>query len=234
MTDVAFVCAMPMEARPLARRLSLARGAVAGLPGYRGSLGGRSVVAVVTGMGPRLAAAGVERLLAEAAPARVVVVGIAGALDNATAIGALVVPEVVVDGVTGAEHRPAPLPGLPGRGTMRTDAALLTDRRVIADLARQGVLALEMETAAVAAACEAHGTPWSVVRAISDRPSDEIDEEVFAMGRADGTPDVRAVIRYVLRHPARVPKLARMGRDATRAAAVAADAAARAVRATAS
>jgi adenosylhomocysteine nucleosidase len=233
--DVAFVCAMPMEARPLARKLSLARATIAGLPGYRGSLGGRPVVAVVTGMGPRLAAAGAARLLAGPKPARVVVVGIAGALEDRVPVGALVVPDVVVDAATGAEHRPAPLGGLPSNGTMWTSATLVTDPGALAELVGRGVVALEMETAAVAAACEAAGTPWSVVRVISDRASDgTVDDEVFGMGNQDGSPNARAVARFVLRHPGRLPALARMGRDATRAAAAAADVAIRAVGATAS
>jgi adenosylhomocysteine nucleosidase len=228
-TRLAFVCAMPMEARPLARKLSLDRGTVAGLPAYLGPHAGGDVVVVVTGMGPHLAAAGAEALVAATAPDHVVVVGIAGALEASTAIGTVVTPEVVVDGATGVEHRPAPLEGLPSKGRMWTSATLITDRAALAGLIERGVVALEMETAAVAAVCEARGTPWSVVRVISDRASDGIvDEEAFRMSRQDGTPDPWAVVRFALKHPGRLPSLARMGRDATRAAATAADVAVRA------
>jgi hypothetical protein len=51
-----------------------------------------------------------------------------------------------------------------------------------------------------------------VVRALSDRPADHIDDEVFAMSNQDGTPNPGRVLRYVVRHPGRVPALARMGR----------------------
>jgi len=141
----------------------------------------------------------------------------------------MVVPDVVIDGSTGAEHRPAPLAGLGGHGALWTTATLITQPRELARLTERGVVALDMETAAVAEVCEARGTPWSVVRVISDRASDgTVDDEVFGMSRQDGAPDWRAVARFVLRHPGRLPGLARMGRDAARAAATAAGAAARA------
>jgi hypothetical protein len=65
-----------------------------------------------------------------------------------------------------------------------------------------------------------------VFRAISDRATDgSVTDEVFRLSRMDGTPDPRAVLRFVLRHPQRVPRLVRMGRNATLAAERAADAA---------
>jgi hypothetical protein len=92
-------------------------------------------------------------------------------------------------------------------------------------------VALDMETAAVAAACEARDVPWTVVRAISDRATDgSVDDEVFHLSRQDGTPDPMAVLRYVVRHPGRVPGLARMARGAGLATARAATAAVAAVR----
>ena len=103
---------MPMELRPLARRLGLRRDGDSDRDGggvHTGSLDGRPVVAVVTGIGPRLAAEGTDRLLAaEPVPGQVVVVGIAGAVDDETPIGALVMPDRVIDGASGREHRHRP------------------------------------------------------------------------------------------------------------------------------
>jgi adenosylhomocysteine nucleosidase len=216
---------MPMEARPLARKLRMRRAPVGGLKGYRGeAAGGGPVVAVVTGMGPRLATEGASRLLDAVHVSRVVVVGITGAVDKGARIGSIVVPEVVVDGDTGAEYRPGPLAGFPNKGRMRTSATLTNPE----DLAARGepaVDALDMETAAVAAVCDARGTPWAVVRAVSDAG---IDTDVAQLGREDGSADLVAGLRFLLRHPGRIPGLVRLGRDASRAAAAAADAAIRA------
>ena len=83
-----------------------------------------------------------------------------------------------------------------------------------------------METAALAAVCERRDIPWSVFRAISDRATDgSVDEEVFRLSNQDGTPNAKAVAAYVLRHPGRLPGMARMAKHAKLATEQAADAA---------
>ena len=224
---IALVCAMPMELRPLRRKLGLTKTDV----GYTGRIGDDDVVAVVTGMGTALAREATERLLAAVDVERVIVVGITGAIENETPIGTLVLPELVVNSGTGSEHRPTPLPVLgEARGTMWTTDELLLDPAVHADLRARGVVSLDMETAAVAEVCERHGIPWSVVRVISDRASDgSVDEEVFALSNQDGTPNPRAVVRYFLRHPGAVPRMARLAKGSKLATERAADAAIRAL-----
>lgn len=219
---IAFLCAMPMEAAPLVRRLALRPAPAGGDRIHRGDLDGRPVVAAVTGIGTDLAAAATERVLDAVSPAHVVVVGIAGAVDGLTPIGTVVRPERVVDGATGAELRPDPLGATPPSGVLWTSDVLVTDDATLAELRDRGVVALDMETAAIGRVCERHGVPWSVVRAISDRATDgSVDEEVLGLSNPDGTPDARAVARYVAAHPAKVPTLARLARGSRRACAAA-------------
>jgi Phosphorylase superfamily len=97
---VAFICAMPMELRPLARKLTLHRAQIGDVRLHSGTLGGRAVVAVVTGIGPKRATAGTKRVLDAVDVDHVVVVGITGAVENITPIGTLILPEVVVNGAT--------------------------------------------------------------------------------------------------------------------------------------
>ncbi len=228
---VAFVCAMPMEMAPLRRRLSLRTGDSRPPQLFDGVLDGRPVAAVTTGMGPALAGRGLDRLFEAVDVGRVVVVGITGAVDDETPIGSIVRPDKVVLGSTGAAYRPDPLGGDDQAGTMWTTDELITDPERIAALRAQGVVALDMETAAIGAACEAHGIPWSVVRVISDRANDgSVDQELFAMSNQDGTPNPRAVLSYVVRHPNRLPRLARMGRQVRAVTHLAADRAVDAVR----
>lgn len=229
MGPIAFVCAMPMELAPLARPLALRRGDG---PIREGTLDGRPVVAVVTGMGTELAAAGTERLLDAVSPERVVVVGITGAVEDETPIGTVVLPERVADAATGREHRHELLGPGTTHGVMWTTDRITTAAELPALRAR-GVVALDMETAAIALACERRDVPWTVFRAISDRASDgSVDEELFRLSNQDGTPNPRAVARYLARHPGRLPHLVRMGRGAKLATARAADAALGAVRGT--
>jgi hypothetical protein len=73
--------------------------------------------------------------------------------------------------------------------------------------------------------------PWSVFRALSDHVDEElVDDAVFGLSRADGSPDLGAVLRYVARRPWRIPRLVRLGRDTSAATTTAARAAIDAVR----
>ncbi len=227
--QIAFICAMPMEIEPLIRRLGLHESTVGDVVLHSGSLGGQSVVAVVTGMGTELATAGTTRLLDAVRVDRVVVVGITGAVENETPIGTLVLPEVVVDSATGDEFRPAPLGEGTPAGAMWTTDHLTTDLDEIARLRARGVVSLDMETAAIAALCERRGIPWSVFRVISDRATDgSVDEEVFKLSNMDGTPNNEAIERYFAQHPERIEAMAQLAEGALLGAETAADAAIRA------
>jgi adenosylhomocysteine nucleosidase len=214
---------------PLTRDLELTETEIDGTAVQVGSLGDREVVAIVTGMGTALARAGMERLLDAVSVEHVFVVGITGALENETPIGTLVLPEIVVDSATGREHRPTRLGDAEHRGRMWTTDVLTTDLDVLAELRAQGVISLDMETAAIAHVCEARGIPWSVFRAISDRASDgTVDVEVFKMSNQDGTPNHEAIAAYFEKYPERIPQLAQMAEDSTLATERAAEAAIRA------
>ena len=226
---IAFVCAMPMELSPLVKKLSLTKTDVNGVTVHRGTLDGRDVVAIVAGMGTKLATEATERLLDATPVDRVVVVGITGALENETPIGTLILPEVVVNSATGTEYRPEPLGDGTPHGKMWTGDVLLTDPDVLADLRARGVVSLDMETAAIAESCERRGIPWSVFRVISDRATDgSIDEEVFHLSNQDGTPNGQAIARYFVRHPGRIPRMVRLAKGARLATQAAAEAAVRA------
>jgi nucleoside phosphorylase len=226
----AFVCAMPMELAPLKRKLGLQRTALPSMEVFEGAVRGRPVVAVVTGIGTARAERQVTRLFDAVTIDRVVVVGIAGSIEEGIAIGAPVVPDVVVDGASGTEYRPERLGSEDRRGKLWTSDDLITDDEVIAGLRGDGVVAVDMETATVAALCEQRHTPWSVFRCVSDRTSDgSVNEEVLGLSRPDGTPDTKAVVAHLAKHPASIRALARMAGDARLACRVAAERAVEAV-----
>jgi len=188
------------------------------------------VLAVLLGVGTEPAAA-TRALLAEREVDHVVVVGIAGGVLADAEIGDVVRVESVRHGPTGRRHTSTPLGPAPHVGTMHTSDELVQDPVALAALAAYGVVALDMETAAVAEVCEAAAVPWSVVRAISDLAGDEsITAEVAAMTRPDGTPDLDAVTRHLEEDPSRIEVLGRLGQDVERAARAAAEAAVEACR----
>jgi nucleoside phosphorylase len=213
---------MPMELEPLTRDLGLVPTDVDGLDGlslHTGRAGERDVVGIVTGMGTRLAGEGVERLLDAYDIDHLFVVGIAGAGMGDEPIGALVMPEVVVHGPSGREHRPARLGEHEHAGHMWTDDELIDDMDALVALHERGVVALDMETAAIAHACEQRGVPWSVFRAISDRSRDGlVGAEVFGMSNLDNTPNHEAIAAFFEQHPEAAERLQQMASDATLAA----------------
>ncbi len=224
--SVAFVCAMPMEATPIRDRLSLTSTPIGSLKAYSGALEGTPVVTIVTGMGPELATRGMRQLLDAVEVDRVVVVGITGAIYDETPLGTLIRPETVINGATRAEFHPDPLGPGAAEGVMWTTDDLITGEDALAGLRELGVVALDMETAAIGEVCVERGIPWSVFRVISDRATDgSVDDDVFHLSNQDGTPDPKAVAAYFLRHPNRIPLMARMGREVKKATRQAADAA---------
>ena len=228
MTRVGLLAPMQLELAPLRRRLSLRRVRKERTL-YIGTIGAVEIVATVTGIGTAAATAATEWLLRETRIDHVMVVGIAGGIDAKRPVGALIAPEVVVNGTTGSEYRPVQLGELPPHGRLVTWDRLLTSLEEAAELARSGVVGLDMETAAIAAVCERRGCPWSVFRAISDRVTDETtDSAVLALAGPDGSGNPWAVARYLLARPWRIVRLMRLARGSLRAANAAADAAIRA------
>ena len=221
-----------MELEPLTRDLGLVETDVDGHAVQTGRVGERDVVAVVSGMGTRLAAEAVERLLDTYDVDHLFVVGIAGAGMGDAEIGALGAP------ARSSSTAPAGVStDRPGSATMSTAGHLWTNDELIDDLdelvalhAERGVVALDMETAAIAHACEQRGVPWSVFRAISDRSSEGlVDAEVFQLSNLDNTPNHEAIAAYFEKHPEAVEKLQKMAADSTLAAENAAAAAIAAV-----
>jgi adenosylhomocysteine nucleosidase len=205
---IGVLAAMPSELKPFTRRNRDA-----------------GIVTGVTGIGTKRATKAALEMVTANKLERLIMIGVAGGLAG-TSIGDVIVPEVVVDHATGREVHPEPIGGHTARGTIVTTDELFTDTAFLAELEARGVVALDMETAAVGAVCEAHGVPWSAFRAISDRPSDGlVDDSVFKMAKPDGTPNLVAVARFVLPRPWKLPGLMKLGRDlnvATSAAAAAA------------
>jgi adenosylhomocysteine nucleosidase len=222
---------MQSELRPLKRRLGLRRRVDGESEWHVGATGEVELVASIAQIGTKAAAAATEHLLDTFDVHHVVVAGIAGGVDPALDIGELVVPEVVIDWSTGREYRHRPLGGVPVKGGLLTSDELLYQDDVLRDLIERDIVAVDMETSAVAGVCERRGVPWSVFRAISDRASDAsvLAEGIMGMIHADGSPNVPVVARYLATRPHRIPHLVRLGRGSQAAARNAADAVARAV-----
>lgn len=226
--DLAILTAMLQEMRPLARRLQLEPAEIRGMRVLRGELAGVRVTAAVTGMGTSAARRNASALLDRVAADHAMIVGIAGAISPDVAIGELLHPAALMDARSGSTLS---LPGAASKdgGILLTTDELITDPEQVAALAERGIVAVDMETFAVAEACEQRCVEWSVFRAISDRAGEPAtDTEVLGMVNPDGSAGVRAAARYLLRHPQRIAHLARLAAGTRRATSAAARAAAEA------
>jgi adenosylhomocysteine nucleosidase len=202
---------MPRELRPLVRALSLRRTEVAGRPAWRG----RDLVAASIGVGPAAARRAASQVIDVSGASGVLVIGVAGACDPTLRVADVVNPSRVVDASDGSTYRPHAFLPAGGPGSSARDGTLVTVAALGAPVP-PGATAVDMETAAVAAECAALGVPWDVRRAISDVPG-SLPPSVGSLLRPDGKASLGAVVRLLVREPAQVVALARLGRDTGRA-----------------
>ncbi len=232
-TRLGFLAPMPSELQPLRKALSLEADRKGLDAVHTGRHGAQPVVAMLTGIGMPRAAQRTEDLLATGDIDLVIVIGVAGGLGHDIRVGDVVIPEVVVDLHDGREFVPAALGSVPCQGRLLTSNDFITDQVALGKLRDDGAAAIDMETAAVARVCEEHGTPWSVFRGISDDAFDpSVGDDMLALTRPDGSPNMGAVARFVAGDPRRVRLLARLGRDLKTATNGAVDAALRATSST--
>lgn len=225
---------MPRELRPLARALSLRTGEVDGLRAWRpvpgaprrageAGAGGRSdALAVCVGVGTERARASTERVLSALRPDAVLVVGVAGAVSATLRVGDVIAPARVVDARTGAAYVPSwDHQGGTGSGAGCGAGAAAMRRGTLVTVPRFGAplgadaTAVDMETAAIAAACAERGVPWDVRRGVSDAAG-EVTPAVAGLLRPDGRADLVAVVRLLGTHPTELVRLVRLGRSTGR------------------
>lgn len=210
---VLVVSAMPIELRPLVRALRLRAGRVGGDPVRTGRVGATAVVASVVGIGPAAARRATGRLLDALEVARVLMIGVAGGVAPSFPVRAVMAPAAVVDHASGQVLYPDHSPGVEPAGTLLTCASLSTE----VDLARMqahGVDAVDMETAAVGGVCRERGVRWSAYRSISDTlEGGLVDETILGLTRPDGSADMAAVARLLLRRPSSLRRLLQLGLD---------------------
>lgn len=172
-------------------------------------------------------AAGVARavaILRERGAGALMSFGLAAGLDPRLQPGTLLVPRTVRSGAGPRQERHAvdPRPGewLPGAeaGELLHAAELVAEPREKAQLfADTGCVALDMESGVVGAAAAAMGVPFLVLRAVCDPADRALPPAARLPLGAGGRVAAWRVAESILRRPAQVPELVRLGRDAGRA-----------------
>jgi nucleoside phosphorylase len=224
--EVVVLAAMARELRPLARTLGMRASPLGGLPAWRS----HGVVAAAVGVGPQRAGAGTAQVLDQVEARRVLVTGVAGALDPALEVGDLVRPHTVVDVRTAStlvarrsdlQRSDLQRSDLARAGILATvDRAFVLGGEMPAGAATpalpHGATAVDMESAAIAAVAEARGIAWDVIRAVSD-VAGTLTPEVAALLSPEGRVRLLAAARLVLGRPQSARRLLRLGVDTNRA-----------------
>jgi adenosylhomocysteine nucleosidase len=204
---------MPSELQPVVKAMQLHKGAD-GI--CRGAVAGTDVVATRTGMGTELSAAATERLLDTIAVDHVIVCGIAGGMGT-TRVGDVLYPEVVVHKASRTEYTPSPLVPVESRGKLVTHDDFDMDPEEHQQLVAEGFVAVDMETAAIAGVCQRRSVPWSAVRVVSDMVG-VTPGDVIGLANPDGSPRIGAGLKYLVRHPRRIPYLVELAMNSRHAA----------------
>lgn len=214
-----------------AQRLIGSIGVVAALPGEAKSIrksraqwGGGSPEVALSGVGQRAAGAAAERL-ARSGAAGLVSFGYAGALNPGLRSGTLILPADVIE-PDGTLHRAdsgwlaalaaALAPDLPlATGALLSTPHLLAsaeDKR--AAHAATGAVAVDMETAAIAAAARRHGLPFIAVRAVLDEANQTVPSAVVAAVDDRGTVGLGRLMLALLARRREIPSLIPLARAA--------------------
>jgi hypothetical protein len=191
-------------------------------------------------MGQQAARDGALALI-EAGASALVSFGVAGGLAPGLRSGTLFCPSCVLD-ERSHDYLPDPawrallmarlgaarLSLVENGNLLSLPAPLLTVAEKGAMRERHQALAVDMESAAIAAVATEHRMPFIVLRAIVDERDDNVPAELQASVDAWGRPMAARLLATLLRHPrllAQLPGLATRMEKATRALRAAADAA---------
>ena len=199
MTNVLVLFALEREAAPFRRKARE-------LPAVR---------IAVTGIGGAAAGRTVTRELAAAKPELVVMAGFCGALRDGLAVGEVVIPVEVVDD---AGNRWACAGGDEARGRLLTTTELIAGPDDKRELGRKHTADIvDMESAAVAAACLAASLPFLGVRVVSDTVDTALAPELVRLF-SGGRLSVWKTLGVLLRKPSLLGEFRRLDRGTRLAA----------------
>lgn len=172
------------------------------------------VATLITGMGPGPAAAAAETALAQHRPRLLVTAGFAGALRPGLPAGTVLFDADAdfpfVDALRAAGARPA---------TFFTQARVATTAREKRELhAASHADAVEMESGVIRSMCRDRGVPAATVRVISDEAEEDLPLDFNAFMTEAGTLAPGRMAAGILRRPASIPGLMRLGRRTAAAA----------------
>lgn len=223
------ICAMQLEMDGLrAQMTDTVSETVSGIEFVRGTLCGAPVVTAVCGVGKVFAALCAQTMILRYAPARLINTGVAGSLSPALTIGNIAIARDVVqhDMDTSPLGDPVGLlsginivhiPADPALGealeasaaacglTVRCGTIATGDQFISSGEQKSRIrsafdaIACEMEGGAIGHVCYVNGTPFAVLRAISDGGDEEASMDYPTFARMAAANSVRVLVNYLTR-----------------------------------
>ncbi|MCW6510110.1 phosphorylase [Lichenifustis flavocetrariae] len=151
----------------------------------------------------------------------VISIGIAGGLAPSLKAGAIVIADRILEGSTGWPTDPVWCRALAGSLPDAFLGALCGVDQPIAGTdakaalhARAGALAVDMESHVAARLAASFALPFAALRVVADPASRSLPQAALVGMRPDGTTDVAAVLRALLRRPGDLAGLIHTARDA--------------------
>jgi adenosylhomocysteine nucleosidase len=207
--------ALPTESSDLVRELRQAEN-VDNL--LFGKIGNREVTIVHTGVGAESCNERLETLLHKARPDFVVAAGFAGAVSERLHLGELILAENFSDPTLLSLAREILRDRNVQSVKLFTSPSIINSMSERNEIARKSdAAAVDMETGAIVAICNAHQMPLLSVRGISDTPRDPLPappDVLFDI--EDQRTNYGRLFAYILREPASALRLWRFGRTIAR------------------
>ncbi|MDR1191868.1 MAG: hypothetical protein LBK60_09465 [Verrucomicrobiales bacterium] len=178
------------EAGELLARLSRRRHeTIRGVPCWRGVIGGKTILVIISGMGDAKSAVRVKTILDLVPARRLILAGFAGALTPDLQKGQTFVADETM--------------------LHSADAVIDTPEKKHALAQRTGCRLVDMETAAVARVAAAAGVEFRAIRAVSDEAGETVPVAILAHGydQAKGVTTPLRLTLYLMTHPWRLRAL---------------------------
>lgn len=194
---ITFICALPQEAKYLRKLPSVQSG---------------QTQLVCSGVGPKNANRATRDCLGGSKPSLVISTGVAGALTPTLRVGDVVVAREVIDEVSGNRFSCTTLSSPHSAlGTLLSVSRMITsaeEKKALA--ARFSAVAVDMESAAIAAVCVEHGVPFAAIRAISDTAEEVLPKAVTRFFDERGGLRPGSVMVELLKQPSLLKALRRL------------------------
>jgi adenosylhomocysteine nucleosidase len=222
--DIGIVCAVPMELGPFLSRCERQRSYTERNLTFRGGLyDGIRIVVVESGAGMAKAERAAVDLMEVHSPQWMLSCGFAGALQPQLAVGDIVAVNQSVDEHGGELQIDLKMASDPSRRLHV--GKLVTVEKIVRTVAEKhalceqtGGLAVDMETFAVARACQQLHRKFLAFRVISDDLSADLPPEVMSIFGDTGAVRFGAVVGSLWKRPSSITDLFRLREQATQAA----------------